>query len=172
MLRSYVHFKVISHLQVSPIIRNRQLFSRTPEYRYLPAGGRRESLSCFWKMTAWAPPQVFITDHFKTLNLSKPDCVTSLRCPPPHPKPLPTCFLSVLTAQITWQSSTHSARPVIQIHMYEEDKTTFMSQTSVGSIPVWLASLNIRVRTFTALNDTLVVLLEDFLLSDGPWESC
>lgn len=35
----------------------------------------------FSKMTALAPSEVFITGHFKTLNLSKPDCFTLSRRP-------------------------------------------------------------------------------------------
>lgn len=67
---------------VSPIVR---LDLRVSEFAW---GERRESwgniiFELFSEMTALAPSKVFITGHFKTLNLSKPDCFTSSRRPPP-----------------------------------------------------------------------------------------
>jgi len=59
-------------------IAHSQLFSQTCEYWYLPGGrggcgGAVLIFQLFSKMTAFASCQVLITDHFKTLNLTKPD---------------------------------------------------------------------------------------------------
>lgn len=70
-------------------------------------GERRESwgniiFELFSKMTALAPSEVFITDHFKTLNLSKPDCFTLSKRP---------SFLLLLTTQITCCSASPDRYP-------------------------------------------------------------
>lgn len=115
-----------ARFQASQVLRrastaHRQFFPWTQGYWYLPEGSRRllwanTIFELFSKMTALAPSEVFISGHFKTLNLSKADCFTLSRRP---------LFLPVLTTQITCCSTLpvpcHPARHIKFRRWVEED---------------------------------------------------